>query len=89
MSPEQVVGELRAALETALLIGAPLLLSVLVVGTVVGIVQAATQINEQTISFVARAAVLAAVLALSGHWLLGILVDFTRELILRIPLLVG
>ena len=89
MTPELALTELRAAMELALMVSAPLLLTVLVVGVLVGIVQAATQINEQTISFVARALALAAALALSGHWLLGALVDFTRALIQRIPLLIG
>ncbi len=89
MTPEIALTELRAAMEVALLMSAPLLLAVLIVGVIVGVVQAATQINEQTISFVARAITLAAALALSGSWLLGLLVDFTRELIERIPMLIG
>lgn len=89
MSPETVLTELRLGMQLAMTLGGPLLVAVLVVGIVVGIVQAATQINEPTIAFVAKAAVLFAVVAAGGSWLLGTLVDFTAALIQRIPELVG
>ena len=89
MSPELALTELRRGLEVALWVGGPLLVAVLVVGVVVGVVQAATQINEQTIAFVAKAIALVAVLALTGHFLLGRLVSFTIDLFQRIPHLIG
>jgi flagellar biosynthesis protein FliQ len=89
MSPETALTELRGALELALMVGGPLLIAVLAVGVAVGVIQAATQINEPTIAFVAKAIVLAAVLASAGGWLLGRLVDFTIALIQRIPGLVS
>ena len=89
MTPELALTELRIALETALIVGMPLLLTVLMIGVVIGVVQAATQINEPTIAFVAKAIALAAVLAASGSWILGRLVDYTVTLIQRIPQLVG
>ena len=58
MSPELALTELRRGLEVALWVGGPLLVAVLVVGVVVGVVQAATQINEPTIAFIAKAAAL-------------------------------
>jgi flagellar biosynthesis protein FliQ len=89
MSPELALTELRMALEVALMVLAPLLMTVLAVGVLVGVVQAATQINEPTIAFIAKAIALAAMLALTGSWLLGSLVDFTVALIQRIPALVN
>ena len=73
----------------AMTLGAPLLVTVLAVGIVVGVVQAATQLNEPTIAFVAKAIALAAVITVGGSWMLGALVDFTRALIMRVPELVG
>lgn len=89
MTPETALTEIGRGLQMALLLGAPPLLAVLAVGVVVGIVQAATQINEQTIGFVVKAVALAATLALTGHFLLGELAAFTTELFQRIPHLIG
>jgi flagellar biosynthetic protein FliQ len=73
---------------TALVAGVPLL-SALAAGLVIGILQAATQINEMTLSFVPKLAVLAISLFVGGGWMLGILMDFTRRLISSIPQVVG
>ena len=89
MTPDQALTELRAGLETALMVGLPMLLTVLVIGVVLGIVQAATQINEPTIAFVAKAVALATLLAFAGAWMLGRLIDFTINLYQRIPQLVS
>ncbi len=89
MSPEVALTEIGRGLQMALLLGAPPLLAVLVVGVLVGILQAATQINEQTIAFVVKAIALAATLALTGHFLLGQIVAFTIDLFHRIPHLIG
>lgn len=89
MSPELALNELRQAMEMALLVAAPPLLAVLVVGVIVGILQAATQINEPTIAFVAKAIVLAIVMLAAGGWMMARLVDFTIGLIQRIPALVS
>ncbi len=89
MTPEVAITEIGRGLQMALLMGAPPLLAVLVVGVTVGIVQAATQINEQTIAFVMKAIALATTLALTGHFLLGKMVAFTTELFHRIPHLIG
>jgi len=70
-------------------IGGPLLLAVLVVGVVVGVIQAATQLNEPTIAFIAKAAALTAALFAIGSWLLTYLVDYTITLFQRIPHLIG
>lgn len=89
MSPELALTELRRGLEVALWVGGPLLAVVLVVGVVVGVVQAATQINEPTIAFVAKAAALTAALFALGALLLGYLVDYTITLFRSIPHLIG
>ena len=89
MTPETAITELRAGLELALLVGGPLLVVVLGVGVTVGLVQAATQINEPTVAFIAKALALAVALAAMGSFLLGKLVDYTIALFQRIPTLVG
>jgi flagellar biosynthetic protein FliQ len=89
MTPEQVISVGRSALETTLLMGAPPLLVALVVGVLIGIFQAATQINEMTLSFVPKLLSLGFTLVLAGPWLLRVLTDFTRRLILSIPGLIG
>ena len=89
MTPEVALTEIARGLQMALLLGAPPLLAVLAVGVVVGVIQAATQINEQTIGFVVKAIALTATIALSGHFLLGRLVSFTVDLYQRIPQLIG
>ncbi len=88
MSPELALTELRLALQMLLLVAGPPLLAVLVVGVAVGVLQAATQINEATVAFVAKAIALAAVLGFGGAWFIGQMVDYTSGLILRIPQLV-
>ena len=89
MSPELALTELRRGLEVALWVGGPLLVAVLVVGVVVGVVQAATQINEPTIAFIAKAVALTASLFALGSFLLAYLVDYTTALVQRIPHLIG
>jgi flagellar biosynthetic protein FliQ len=89
MTPETALAEIARGLQLALTLGAPPLLAVLAVGVVVGILQAATQINEPTIAFVVKAVTLVATLALTGHFLLGRLVSFTIDLFQRIPQLIG
>ncbi|GAB1597233.1 flagellar biosynthetic protein FliQ [Lysobacter claricitrinus] len=89
MTPEVAMTEITRGLEMALVLGAPPLLAVLGVGVAVGVVQAATQINEQTIGFVVKAIALTATIAVMGHFLLGRLVAFTADLFQRIPQLIG
>ena len=89
MTPEVALTEISRGLQMALLLGAPMLLAVLAFGVVVGVLQAATQINEPTIAFVVKAVALVATLAMTGHFLLGKLVAFTVDLFQRIPHLIG
>ncbi len=72
-----------------LMISAPVLLTVLVVGLLVSIFQAATQINEATLSFVPKVVAAVAVLAVAGPWMLTMLVDYIRQTLLSIPAMVA
>lgn len=85
MTPETVLTLARDALWLTLLLAAPLLLAALLVGVLVGVVQAATQINEMTLSFIPKLIALAAVLVAAGPWMLRTLVEYTRQLIESIP----
>lgn len=77
------------ALETALALAAPLLLAALITGVVVGAFQAATSINEMTLSFIPKLIVISLTLAIAGPWMLKTLVGYTRELIVSIPGLIN
>ena len=89
MTPDTVVDIAQRALWILLLVGAPLLLSALAIGVIIGMLQAATQINEMTLSFIPKIVVLVATLFLTGPWLLQTMIDYTRGLILQIPALIG
>ena len=89
MSQDQVISICVSAMELALKIGMPILLVGLVVGLLVSIFQAATQIQEQTLSFIPKVAGLAVVLVVAGPWMLGQLLTWTEGLYASIPKLVG
>jgi flagellar biosynthetic protein FliQ len=89
MTPETVMGIGQHALVVTLMIAAPLLLTSLAVGLLVGVLQAATQINEMTLSFIPKLLALAAVLVIAGPWMLRTLIDYTRHLIESLPSLIG
>ena len=89
MTPETVMTIARHALEVTLLLSAPLLLTALAVGLIVGIFQAATQINEMTLSFIPKLLGMAVALVVFGPWMLKLVVNYARELITGIPGLVG
>ncbi|MBU24609.1 MAG: flagellar biosynthetic protein FliQ [Gammaproteobacteria bacterium] len=82
-----VIGLGREALWVAVLIAGPLLGIALIVGLIIGIIQAATSINEMTLSFIPKIAALVAVLILFGSWQVSVIVDFTRKIYERIPTL--
>ncbi|WP_266184040.1 flagellar biosynthesis protein FliQ [Dyella humicola] len=85
MTPESVIEFGQHALYVAMMIAAPLLLTALVVGLVIGVVQAATQINEMTLSFIPKVISMALVMLIAGPWMLRTLVQFTRQLIESLP----
>ena len=89
MTPETIITLGQRALELATLLAAPLLLTALIVGVLISLFQAATQINEMTLSFVPKLLAMVLVLLLTGPWMLQLLVDYTRSLIQDIPKLIG
>jgi flagellar biosynthetic protein FliQ len=68
-----------------MMVGAPMLLVSLVVGLLVAIFQAATQLNEQTLSFIPKLLAVSATMVLAGPWLLSVIVDYTRDVLTNIP----
>ncbi|HCJ51151.1 MAG: flagellar biosynthetic protein FliQ [Gallionellales bacterium CG_4_10_14_3_um_filter_54_96] len=89
MTPESVVTLGQQAIELTLMISAPLLLSALLIGLVVSIFQAATQINEQTLSFIPKIVGIFVTLIIAGPWMITMMVDFMRRLFGNIPWMVG
>lgn len=89
MTPETVVAVGQHALYTTSIIIALLLLPALGVGLLVSMFQAATQINEQTLSFIPKLFVVIAVLFIGGHWILRTLIEYMTQLFNDIPTLVG
>lgn len=89
MTPETVMTIGQQALVLTMMLSAPLLLVALAVGLLVGILQAATQINEMTLSFIPKLIGMAAALMIAGPWMLKELINYTRTLIESIPSLVG
>ena len=89
MTPESVMDIARGALYVTVMISAPLLLSALAIGVLIGILQAATQIQEMTLSFIPKLIALAAAIAISGPWMLEVWVSFTENLFMDIPSLIG
>ena len=85
MDTSTVVDLGRQALWMTVIISAPLLGVALAVGLVIGILQAATSINEMTLSFIPKLAALAITIAIFGGWQLTTLVDYTRSIFQRIP----
>jgi len=79
----------QRALEITILLSMPLLLAALVIGLLVGVFQAATQINEMTLSFIPKLVGMAGTLVVAGPWMLKTIVGYTRELFESIPGLIG
>jgi len=89
MDTAMVVDLGRQALWMTMLLAGPLLLVALLVGLIIGIFQAATSINEQTLTFIPKFVAMGLTLAMLGHWMINHLVDYTRVLFGRIPSLFG
>lgn len=85
MNPQDAVDLGRQAVNVALVVGAPVLLSGMVVGLVVGLLQAITQIQEQTVSFVPKLVAMVLVLSLTLPWLISQMVEYSHDLIVNIP----
>ena len=89
MTPELVLTIAREALTVTVLLATPLLLAALVTGVVVGILQAATQINEMTLSFIPKLLALVVTLLVTGPWMLQLLTSYTKNLFQTIPGMLG
>ena len=89
MSPETVMSIGSRALEITLLLAAPMLVVALVTGLIIGAFQAATQINEQTLSFIPKLLAMALAVVVAGPWMLKVLISYTRELFESIPGLIN
>lgn len=89
MTPEVVMELGQQTLLMVALLAGPLLVAALAVGLLIGIFQAATQIQEMTLSFIPKLAALAIALVIGGPWMLRSIVEFTTELFQKIPSLVG
>jgi flagellar biosynthetic protein FliQ len=85
MTPESVMTLGRDAMEITLMIAAPMLLTALIVGLLVSIFQAATQINEATLSFIPKLVGVFAMLIFAGPWMLSTMVDYMRLVFTSIP----
>ena len=89
MTPELVMNIGRQAIEMTLILSGPMLLAALAVGLIISIFQAATQINEQTLSFIPKLLAMFLVLILAGPWMLQMMVDYIRRLFESIPQIIG
>ena len=89
MTPEVVTSIGEQALWVTILLAAPLLGSALAVGLLIGMFQAATQINEMTLSFIPKLLILVIALIVAGPWMLALIINFTRQLMEQIPSLIS
>ncbi len=89
MTPDTVIELGRQGLMVIILLAAPMLLSALAAGLLIGLFQAATQIQDMTLSFIPKLVVLVIALGVTGPWMLRMLVDYTRNLFQMIPGIVG
>ena len=89
MTPTTVIDIGRQAVEVTLLVAAPLFVAALVTGLLVSIFQAATQINEMTLSFVPKVIAIFVTLVIAGPWMITLLTDFMQRMFTAIPTLIG
>jgi flagellar biosynthetic protein FliQ len=89
MNSQTVLTLVQQALGITVLVSAPLLLTALAVGLLVSIFQAATQINEATLSFIPKLLAIFGALVFAGPWMLALLVDYIQRLFTSIPQMIG
>ena len=89
MTPESVMTMGRQAMEITLMVAAPMLLVALIIGLIGSIFQAATQINEATLSFIPKLVGIFVALVVAGPWILSVMLDYMRQMFTGIPNLVG
>jgi flagellar biosynthetic protein FliQ len=89
MTPESVMTMGRTAMEVTLMVSAPLLLVALIIGLIISIFQAATQINEATLSFIPKLVGIFVALVVAGPWMLSTMLDYMRSVFTGIPGMIG
>jgi flagellar biosynthesis protein FliQ len=89
MTPESVLTIASESLTVTALLAAPMLLVTLVTGVLIGVLQAATQINEMTLSFIPKLLALMLTLLIAGPWMLQLIIGYTRTLFTNIPGMIG
>ncbi len=89
MTPEVISTIAQDTVLVAVKLIAPILLSSLAIGLLVAMFQAATQINEQTLTFIPKLAMVIIVLMLAGPWMLQVIIDYFQDLMHQIPELIG
>ena len=89
MTPESVMTLGRQAMEVTLMVAAPMLLVALIIGLIVSIFQAATQINEAKLSFIPKLVGIFIAIVVAGPWMLSVMLDYMRQVFTGIPNLVG
>jgi len=89
MTPESVMIMGTEAMKVAISVAAPLLLVALVTGLVISILQAATQINEMTLSFIPKIIAVFVTIIVAGPWMLNLLLDYMRNLFTNLPYIIG
>ena len=89
MNPESVMTIGRTALEITILVASPVLLVTLVVGLMVSVFQAATQINDPSLSFIPKILAVLLTFALAGPWMLTVMTDYMRRVLTGLPGIIG
>ncbi len=89
MTPETVLTIAQQALGMTIMVSAPMLGAALITGLLVSLFQAATQINEMTLSFIPKLLVMVLVMVLAGPWMLNMMIEYMRRLFSSIPTLIG
>lgn len=88
MTPETTISTVQKAIEVTMMISAPMLLAALVVGLIVSVFQAATQINEMTLSFIPKLLTMIVVMVIAGPWMTQTMMDYTIRLYSSIPAMI-
>ncbi|MCE0489568.1 flagellar biosynthesis protein FliQ [Pantoea sp. Mb-10] len=89
MTPESVMVIGQDAMRIALMLAAPMLLVALISGLIISILQAATQVNEQTLAFIPKVLAVAATGVIAGPWMLNLILDYMRTLFTNLPYIIG
>ncbi|AEO07905.1 flagellar biosynthesis protein FliQ [Buchnera aphidicola] len=88
MTSEYVMELFHDAMKVTLMLASPLLLAALISGLIISILQAATQVNEQTLSFIPKIISVISIIVILGPWMLGVMLDYTHNLFTNIPLII-